>query len=260
MGSSSSSLKSGVNSDKYRTLQDVQAALRKANLESSNLIFAIDYTASNLQTGQESFGGRCLHWLDPNRDQQNPYQQAINVIGATLESFDEDKIIPAYGFGDVNTRDVGVFPLHVDPRGCHTFQEVMQRYIDVTPHVQMSGPTCFAPAINVALEIVRQNRNQYHILVIVADGQVSNMKRTRDAIVEASNYPLSIVLVGVGDGPWDQMKHYDDMPGRRFDNFQFVNLHKIVKQNPSYPDPAFALAALMEIPAQLKAIRRLGYI
>lgn len=35
------------------------------------------------------------------------------------------------------------------------------------------------------------------MLLILCDGQVTSERETADAIVEASNYPLSIVVIGI---------------------------------------------------------------
>ncbi|ONM22880.1 Copine (Calcium-dependent phospholipid-binding protein) family [Zea mays] len=83
-------------------------------------------------------------------------------------------------------------------------------------------------------------------------------------------------MVGVGDGPWDAMQHFEDcIPERSFDNFQFlaywpsenlidellqfVNFTGIMStsKDMSKKEVAFALAALMEIPSQYKATQGL---
>ena len=111
-------------------------------------------------------------------------------------------------------------PSFFPDRPARGFEEVLARYKELVPKVVMAGPTNFAPAIEAACVIVAQTR-MYHILIIIADGQVTNRAHTETAIVRASELPLSIILVGVGDGPWDTMDDFDDnLPDRRFDNFQ----------------------------------------
>ncbi|XP_071805441.1 uncharacterized protein [Asterias amurensis] len=244
--------------DKFNSLDEVSNAVRRAGLESSNLLFGIDYTKSNLYTGKQTFGGRSLHAIEPGVF--NPYQQAIMILGQTLAPFDDDNLLPVYGFGDITTQGQSVFPFRSDGE-CHGFHDVLDCYNNITPTVTLSGPTDFAPVIQEAIKIVRKTK-AYHILIIIADGQVTSEKRTRDAIVEASRYPLSIIVVGVGDGPWDMMREFDDkLPKRKFDNFQFVEFHRVmVSAKSGHQESAFALQALMEIPDQFLAIRKLGLL
>ncbi|KDP26671.1 hypothetical protein JCGZ_17829 [Jatropha curcas] len=258
--------------DDYKTLDQVTAALAQSGLESSNLIVGIDFTKSNEWTGSRSFNRRSLHHIGNG---QNPYEQAISIIGRTLSAFDEDNLIPCFGFGDASTHDQDVFSFYEDERICNGFEEVLTRYREIVPQLRLAGPTSFAPIIEMAITIVEQSGGQYHVLVIIADGQVTRSvdtqrghfspqeQKTINAIVKASEYPLSIILVGVGDGPWDMMREFDDnIPARAFDNFQFVNFTEIMTKNvnESRKETEFALAALMEIPAQYKATIELGIL
>ena len=40
--------------------------------------------------------------------------------------------------------------------------------------------------------------------------QVISERETEAAIVRASSFPLALLIVGVGDGPFGKMEHYDD--------------------------------------------------
>ncbi|KAF1649653.1 Copine-9, partial [Eudyptes chrysocome] len=45
--------------------------------------------------------------------------------------------------------------------------------------------------------------SQYHVLLIITDGVISDMLQTKEAIVTASALPMSIIIVGVGPAEFE---------------------------------------------------------
>jgi hypothetical protein len=56
------------------------------------------------------------------------------------------------------------------------------------------------------------------------------------------------------------LKTFDDgLTDRQFDNFQFVNFYEVTNDAEN-PEAAFALYALMEIPAQYRYLKQKGLV
>ena len=98
--------------------------------------------------------------------------QVISILCETLAAFDDDRMIPTYGFGDVSSRSSGLFSFLPNDQPVHEFGNILQAYDSIASCVTLSGGTSFAPAINKAISIVINSGYQYHIVVIIADGQV----------------------------------------------------------------------------------------
>lgn len=135
-------------------------------------IIAVDYTKSNQWMGKHTFGGKSLHYIDAEGLEPNPYMKVIEIVGKALAPFDDDNLIPVFGFGDSTTTDRAVFPFFAE-RPVRGFEEALARYQELTPKVIMSGPTNFSPAIETAIQIVEQT-HAYHILVIIAGASTLN--------------------------------------------------------------------------------------
>jgi hypothetical protein len=78
----------------------------------------------------------------------------------------------------------------------------------------LSGPTIFAQMIHAAAALAQGALDEaktngsagaYTILLIITDGEISDMEATKEAIVAASALPLSIVIIGVGDTDFGKM-------------------------------------------------------
>ena len=241
--------------DRYHSEAEILAAIRGAGIEVLDVSVAVDFTASNATNGRRTFGGRSLH--DVSRpDAPNPYQRVIRVLQRCVAKFDDDGMIPAWGFGDDKTRGRHTFNLNPEGGSCAGFDALHAAYEVQATERTLSGPTSFAPAIRAACAAMkRQDARSLHMLIIVCDGAVTERRETTRAIVEAARFPLEIVCVGVGDGPWDEMERYDDeLPERAFDNFQFV------RWTPRKSDAQLTTELLQELPEAVERMRALGLL
>lgn len=104
----------------------------------------------------------------------------------------------------------------------------------------MWGPTLFAPLHKIILNYMDHTKElpMYHILLLLTDGQMHDIRETIDLIVKCSNYPLSIIIVGVGDSDFKSMKFLDsddinlvDGEGTecKRDIVQFVQLSRFIE-------------------------------
>ncbi|XP_025014113.1 protein BONZAI 1 isoform X2 [Ricinus communis] len=186
-----------------------------------NFMVAIDFTASN---GNPRLPDS-LHYLDPSA-RPNAYQQAIMEVGEVLQFYDSDKRFPAWGFGarPIDGPVSHCFNLNGSNNHCEVegIQGIMMAYTSALFNVSLAGPTLFGPVINTAALIASQSLanggKKYFVLLIITDGVVTDLQETKDAIVKASDLPLSILIVGVGGADFKEMEILDADKGERLES------------------------------------------
>ncbi|KAM5578294.1 protein BONZAI 3-like [Rosa sericea] len=177
-----------------------------------NFMVAVDFTASNGDPSETN----SLHYIAPS-GRLNSYQQAIKQVGEVIQFYDTDKRFPAWGFG---ARIYGGAVSHCfNMDGTPTDFEVqgvegiMSAYSSALRKVSLCGPTLFGNVVNRAAEMASQSlsehNNKYFVLLIITDGILSDLQETIDALVRASDLPLSIMIVGVGNADFKQMEILD---------------------------------------------------
>ena len=232
-----------------------------------NLTIGIDFTGSNgVYTDYRS-----LHYL---KNGMNDYEKAIRSCGDILAYYDDDQLFPVFGFGfqfqenySSLGNQLGKYNYHNYPINCnindpniHLIDDVLAQYRKFITKVKLWGPTNFAPMIRDLNNEVKDNLRKgmtmnYNILMILTDGQISDMQNTIDELVEASFLPISVIIVGIGNGNFGNMDILDaddnplyDTRRRKADRdlVQFVPFNDY-KNDP----PKLAEQVLEEIPRQV---------
>ncbi|MCL7039227.1 hypothetical protein MKW94_005211 [Papaver nudicaule] len=246
----------------YNSLDEVSQALKAKGLKSVNPILGFCFT-------QSKGTGRSLHYIG---DDPNDYEKVVSIIGRTLTAICGDNFVHCFGFGDATTLNTHVFTFYEDKKPCHGFEEVVDRYRQIARQMRLAETKSFVRIVEMATCMASKKCDQHHILVIIADGPVTRSSDTEhgklsdeeqetvDAISKASKYPLSIILVGVGEKDANMMKGLESkIPRCSFDNFQYVNYTDIISCVPECRrDIEFTLATTKKLPNQVIAIGKLA--
>ncbi|XP_028091892.1 protein BONZAI 1-like isoform X1 [Camellia sinensis] len=186
-----------------------------------NFMVAIDFTASN---GNPRLPDS-LHYIDPS-GRPNAYQRAILEVGEVLQFYNSDKSFPAWGFGarPIDGPVSHCFNLNGSSTYCEVegVQGIMTAYTGALFNVSLAGPTLFGPVISIAAQIAGQSlandELKYFVLLIITDGVITDLQETKDALVKASDLPLSILIVGVGGADFKEMEILDADKGERLES------------------------------------------
>ena len=225
------------------------------------LSIGIDFTSSNgIPSSKES-----SHSIigDP-KYQRNDYERAIEKCGNIVGKYDYDQLFPVFGFGAVintsqNRQPSMCFNLNMtnDPN-IKGIDNVLKVYRDCLRKniISFSEPTKFEPLLRkVISRIDKNNPFEYHILMILTDGVIEDLQKTIDVLVEASNLPLSVIIIGIGKENFKKMEILDgdifpltSSTGkiRTRDIVQFVPFAKYQNN-----EEQLAMEVLAEIPRQI---------
>ncbi|XP_070822077.1 copine-4 [Chaetodon trifascialis] len=221
---------------------------------------AIDFTASN----GDPRNSCSLHYIHPY--QPNEYLKALVAVGEICQDYDSDKMFPAFGFGAQIPPDYKVshdFAVNFNEENpeCAGIQGVVEAYQACLPKLQLYGPTNIAPIIqkvaqSASQELHTKEAMQYFILLILTDGVITDMADTREAIVQASHLPMSVIIVGIGNADFSDMQMLDGDDGILRspkgepvlrDIVQFVPFRNFKHASPA----ALAKTVLAEVPNQV---------
>ena len=233
-----------------------------------NFTLAVDFTGSNGNPADP----RSLHYRDPS-GRPNQYQAAITAVGDIVQDYDSDKMFPALGFGARVPPSWEVsheFYLNLSPESpfCAGLAGVLAAYNNALHNVQLYGPTNFSPVINHVAKFARAYRGDptnYFVLLIITDGIITDLEETKRAIISASELPLSLIIVGVGDEDFTDMNALDSddrllrsggLVAKR-DIVQFVEMKQFVLGGGTWNKELLARSVLAEVPNQLASYMKM---
>uniref|UniRef100_A0A915E7K2 Copine C-terminal domain-containing protein n=1 Tax=Ditylenchus dipsaci TaxID=166011 RepID=A0A915E7K2_9BILA len=210
-GSNKFALRNGPKRKENASMELVQLRTREDTPSFVNLLksglqmhftLAIDFTTNN--------GGpntaNSLHFMHPHNP--NVYMNALNSVCSSIFKFDKLDRVSLLGFGakiPPSFEFSQCFALNGDVNNSYVkgIDEVMNCYrnsaISILPYAPTEYSGVIHHVVRLAKASLRTANGFYFTLIILTNGSIKNTKDTIDTIVQASELPISIVFVALGN-------------------------------------------------------------
>ena len=169
-----------------------------------NLITGIDFTTKNLPYDNPS----SLHYLS---NTPNLYEKSISLFGDLISYYDDDHLVPLYGMGGKKEASQEIshcFPLSPNIK-LNGVKSLINTYKESLKNVIQGDTLNLLEIINESLTNIKaeidEGINKYYIILLLVSGQCNDIKEMKDILVKASEYPVSIFIVGLGNDKYEDI-------------------------------------------------------
>lgn len=153
----------------------------------------------------------------------NQYEKAIFEVCNVMTPYARNGCFKAYGFGGI-PEYIGVQSVSrlwningTDDANCFGTQGVLRAYQKAIHGTRLAGPTYFAEFLKLVKSEIVANVTRdgidgnmiYSVVIVLTDGNIHDMEMTKTLLVQMSKMPFSAVIVGVGNGDFEDMEELD---------------------------------------------------
>uniref|UniRef100_G1QCE2 Copine-3 n=1 Tax=Myotis lucifugus TaxID=59463 RepID=G1QCE2_MYOLU len=219
-----------------------------------NFTFGVDFTGSS---GDLLFPDS-LHYISPNG--VNEYLTTSWSMEMVVQDYNADKMFPAFGFlAQIPPQwQVHEFPMNFNPFNPYykEIQGIVEVYGACLPQIKLYyGPMNFSLIINhmarfAAEATQQQTASQYFVFLIITEGVITDLDKTRQAIINATKLPMSIIIEWAGHEFLDSDSRSLCSPADEVANRNIVHFMPF-RQFQNAPKEALAQCVLAKIPQQV---------
>jgi len=207
---------------KCQTLEKIACNKESASEEKLNVLIGIDFSDSQKRIEK----AQSTHFKT-SEDDLTQYQAGLNGLFNLLYNLNGSQGIPMYGFGGIKAssssksrkdNEIACFPLNgnsSDPK-IQSLDGAIEAYNQNILN-NLGGQSNLSEIIQKAISIAAYNQLQdskeYVVLVLLTDGVIHDIENTLNSLIEAANVPLSVIMIGMGDGDFESFENLDSQLG-----------------------------------------------